>query len=109
MEIGYGLLPWSILAGFALLGAIAPWWLVEMEGFGDFDEHDVEDHEGEAVLYGDGAEESLQAAPIGGGPLAANEEENDELLIEDPIGSQTLSRTTGHSETMSVRPSSMRM
>lgn len=89
VEKGYGLLPWWILAGFALLGAIAPWWLVEMEGFGDVDENGIEDEEGEAIImYGDGAEESLQAVLIGGGSPAENGEENDELLIEAPIDSQ---------------------
>ena len=52
VDKGYRLLPWWILAGFALLGAIAPWWLVDMEGFGGADESDGEDDEDEAVLHG---------------------------------------------------------
>ncbi|KAI4261970.1 MAG: hypothetical protein L6R42_002842, partial [Xanthoria sp. 1 TBL-2021] len=31
---GWAILPWWVLAGFAVLGAIPVWWLVEMEGFG---------------------------------------------------------------------------
>lgn len=45
---GWAILPWWVLAGFAMLGAIPVWWLVEMEGFGgsgntsDVEEDDTE-------------------------------------------------------------------
>lgn len=31
---GWAILPWWVLAGFAVLGAIPVWWLIEMDGFG---------------------------------------------------------------------------
>ena len=42
---GWAILPWWVLAGFAILGAIPVWWLVEMEGFGGSDDND-NDQEG---------------------------------------------------------------
>ncbi|KAL8922743.1 MAG: hypothetical protein Q9172_003458 [Xanthocarpia lactea] len=37
---GWAILPWWVLAGFAILGAVPVWWLVEMEGFGGSDDDD---------------------------------------------------------------------
>ena len=35
VQVGYGILPWWILAGIAAAGAVPVWWTVETEGFGD--------------------------------------------------------------------------
>ena len=46
LKKGYIILPWWTLAAFAILGAITPWWLIEMEGFGGgSDGSDDEDEE----------------------------------------------------------------
>jgi len=34
VEAGYGVAPWFLLAGFAVLGHVNTWWLMELEGFG---------------------------------------------------------------------------
>ncbi|KAL8673415.1 MAG: hypothetical protein Q9168_002158 [Polycauliona sp. 1 TL-2023] len=47
---GWAILPWWVLAGFAVLGAIPVWWLVEMDGFGasgDDDDGDESEEEPE--------------------------------------------------------------
>ncbi|KAL8812450.1 MAG: hypothetical protein Q9200_001017 [Gallowayella weberi] len=45
---GWAILPWWVLAGFAILGAIPVWWLVEMEGFGASEDDDEEEEDGTA-------------------------------------------------------------
>ncbi|KAL9000944.1 MAG: hypothetical protein Q9169_000428 [Polycauliona sp. 2 TL-2023] len=40
---GWAILPWWVLAGFAVLGAIPVWWLVELEGFAASDKNDDRD------------------------------------------------------------------
>ena len=42
-NIGYGVLPWWILAGVAVLAAVPVWWLIETEGIGRDDAADEED------------------------------------------------------------------
>lgn len=55
VEKGYGIMPWWILGCFGILGAMTPWWLVEMEGFGaGNDDNDTnETDQDEAVLHSD--------------------------------------------------------
>ena len=55
VEKGYGIMPWWILGCFGILGAMAPWWLVEMEGFGaGNDDNDTDEiDQDEAVLPND--------------------------------------------------------
>ena len=64
VEKGYGILPWWILAGFGILGAIAPWWLVEMEGFGGGnDDNDTDEtDQDETVLHHEHEEEERSNA-----------------------------------------------
>lgn len=90
---GYIILPWWTLAGFAILGAIAPWWLVEMEGFGGGDDSDNEDDHSDDNS-GEG-EEGSQAVPVGNGPFAENGEGEDNFEIgDDPLlGLESLSKT----------------
>lgn len=59
IETGYGIIPWLIFASFGILGAIVPWWLVEMEGFGDGDDENDTDEtdQDQAVLHNDREEE----------------------------------------------------
>ncbi|KAK4692802.1 hypothetical protein P7C71_g4474, partial [Lecanoromycetidae sp. Uapishka_2] len=90
---GYVVLPWWTLAAFALLGAIAPWFLVEMEGFGG-NESDSDEEEDEELLNSDDKDhEYNRSAPvdIGGGPLAEHENAANDL------GPARLSATTSHS------------
>ena len=88
---GYAILPWWTLASFAILGAIAPWFLVEMEGFGG-DDSDSEDEAEEELLYSDDEEyEGSQPVDVGDGPLAVQVDRADQL------NPQSLSKTTSHS------------
>ncbi len=93
---GYGILPWWTLAAFAVLGAVAPWFLVEMEGFGG-NESDSEDEAEEELLHSnnddddDDEQERSQPVDIGSGPLA---EHRDDINYLDP---QRLSKTSSHS------------
>lgn len=99
VDNGYVILSWWILAGFAVLGAITPWWLVEMDGFSGGDENDSEEDADEVLLHDDDEEDSdeePQAALIGGSPLAANGEENNDFVVEGAVGSR-LSKITSHS------------
>ena len=96
------ILPWWSLAGFAVLGAMTPWWLIEMEGFGsgeDEDENDNEneDDEDEDFLHNE-ENESSQPTPVGGAPLAENAEGDNHLSADDDRipSSQKLSKTTSH-------------
>ena len=54
VDKGYGILPWWILGCFGILGAIAPWWLVEMEGFGGSSNDSDDDERGSNEDYVDG-------------------------------------------------------
>jgi len=56
---GYVILPWWTTAAFALLGALAPWMLIEMEGFGG-DDSDSDDDEEEEILHSDDDEHDEQ-------------------------------------------------
>ncbi|KAL8833194.1 MAG: hypothetical protein Q9170_004416 [Blastenia crenularia] len=59
---GWAILPWWVLAGFAILGAISVWWLVEMEGFaGSEDSHDDGEPEGPEIPH---AEEEGNSRPV---------------------------------------------
>ena len=95
VEKGYGILPWWVLACFAILGAIVPWWLVEMEGFGEG--KDVGDNNGngqdEELREDDDEEERRSSATlIDNGPLAEN---GDGMAANASFGSQ---RRLGDSE-----------
>ena len=99
VDKGYGILPWWTLGCFAVLGAIAPWWLVEMEGFGgdNNDDDNDETSQDEAVPYNDSEEEERSTAILtGSGPIADMGEDHDKFGIEGNTltGSPSLSRTT---------------
>ena len=101
-ERGYGILPWWILGGVGILGAIAPRWLVETEGFGGDNEDCDQDETGqdEALLYSDSdAEERSSTNVIDSGPLLGNGEDNDQFGIErNPLlGSEVLSKSESRS------------
>ena len=101
-ERGYGILPWWILGCVSILGAIAPRWLVEMEGFGGDNEDCDQDETGqdEALPYSDSdAEERSSTNVIDSGPLLGNGEDNDQFGVErNPLlGSEGLSKSESHS------------
>ena len=97
VDMGYGILPWWILGAFGILGAITPWWLVELEGFGDDkdDSDNTESGQDEAVLQDDGAGEQRSSAI----PFAESGEGHDQfgteqnLLLSSSI-TKTSSRTS---------------
>ena len=96
-ERGYGILPWWILGCIAILGAIAPMWLVETEGLGGDNEDRDQDEtdQDEALLYSDSdAEERSSTDVIDSGPLLGNGEDNDQFGTERHLllGSEGLSK-----------------
>ena len=103
LDKGYGILPWWTLGCFGILGAMAPWWLVEMEGFGDDGKDAAENNrkgqDGELPRDGNGEERrrSPSATLIGTGPLAETGEDHDQFGMEAnaSVGSQ---RRLGDSE-----------
>lgn len=101
VEKGFGILPWWVLGCFGILGAIAPWWLVEMEGFGDNDGDSVDDETGqdEAILHNESEEEGRSTAIlIGNEPLIEMGNDHNQFGVEgNTFGSETLSKTTSRS------------
>ena len=49
IDIGYIILPWFLLAVFAIFGAIPCWWLVEMEGFGGSGDSESGSEDGDEI------------------------------------------------------------
>ena len=101
---GYIILPWWTLAAFATLGAIAPWWLVEMEGFGGGEASDEENEEAadeyDDTLRGDqtGVGENLPADCSGGRTLAESRRGHDHITTNNShsVNSQQLLNATDH-------------
>ena len=59
---GWAILPWWVLAAFAVLGAIPAWWIVEADGF--CGSEDVDDDEDESARPDRGfPEEDVGAKP----------------------------------------------
>ena len=102
----WAILPWWVLAAFAILGAIPVWWVVEMDGFGGGTEGSNSDDEDD----GDGAEPEVPRAEEGDLPeplVAAEPEspkrsiaqgEDDRSTTQDEDTRPSLSRT-GRSNT----------
>lgn len=88
---GYVILPWWTLAAFAILGAIAPWMLVEMEGFGGGDDSDSDEEADEELSDSDDEQERSLPVNVGTGPFA---EHGIEVNGLDP---ERLSKTTSNS------------
>ncbi len=105
VEKGYVILPWWTLAAFAVLGAITPWWLVEMEGFGGGDDSEDEDEDSDAISE-DEVERS-HPTNVGGETLAESGESNDNAPMKDDAlsGLRHLSKPASHtSETTQFPP-----
>lgn len=96
VDKGYVILPWWTLAAFAVLGAITPWWLVEMEGFGGGD--DSEDETGDSDQNSEAGVDRSNGIHVGGGPLAESAESDDNGGIEENplLGSGQLSKRVSH-------------
>lgn len=75
---GYVILPWWTLAAFAVLGAITPWWLIEMEGFGGGD-GDNEDEENGNESQSE-SEETSSAIPASNNGLSERKESSNNHL-----------------------------
>ncbi|MCJ1272871.1 hypothetical protein MMC21_000660 [Puttea exsequens] len=74
VDRGYAILPWWTLAVFAVLGAIAPWWLVEMEGFRS--EVNIDDNDENSLLEESQApNERTQPVNIGKDSLGGSPDE----------------------------------
>lgn len=99
VDKGYGILPWWILGCFGILGAIAPWCLVEMEGFGGGNDDSDNDETGqdESILHNDNEEEERSSAILfDSGPLAEMGSDHDQFgIVGNPlVASGGLSKTT---------------
>ncbi|KAI4285021.1 MAG: hypothetical protein L6R38_000973 [Xanthoria sp. 2 TBL-2021] len=80
---GWAILPWWVLAGFAVLGAIPVWWLVEMEGFGASENTD-DGEEGYEEPEVPRAEEGETSKPIMmGSPESIPRNEADDFTTEN--------------------------
>ncbi|KAL8765014.1 MAG: hypothetical protein Q9209_007764 [Squamulea sp. 1 TL-2023] len=88
---GWAILPWWVLAGFAILGAIPCWWLVEMEGFGG-SRHSDDDEEGYEESEASVGVELLESIPRDEADNSAAE--NEEILSHNGL-SRTTSRSSG--------------
>ena len=82
VDAGYVIVPWWIMAGFAALGAVPVWWLVEMEGFGGMDDSSSEGEDEVAMPNSTGEGDGE------GAELLAEEERGVEEEHEDGIGAE---------------------
>lgn len=102
------IVPWWTLAGFAALGALPTWWLVEMEGFGgDIDDDSDTDEEIDSPNF-DG-DELGRSDPVGidGNPPKRNATQEDQITsLSDPT---KLSKTVSHSSGSAFGPPLRRM
>lgn len=102
VDNGYGILPWWIMGCFGILGAIVPWWLVEMEGFGGGNDDSDSDETGqdEATLPNESEEQETSTATlVDNEPPAEIGNDHDQFGIEGTrdYGSAGLSKTTSRS------------
>ncbi|KAL8935580.1 MAG: hypothetical protein Q9211_004624 [Gyalolechia sp. 1 TL-2023] len=65
---GWAILPWWVLAGFAVVGAIPVWWLVEMDGFGGSGDDSCDEDEAETPEVPHAEEEGTQQPVVMGSP-----------------------------------------
>ena len=91
---GYMIIPLWALAGFAVLGAITPWWLVEMEGFNSGEDNDDKDDDTENIMYTEAEDERGSNNPIDLGSLAETFTPEDSTTIGSTNLSKTTSRTS---------------
>ena len=94
-DIGYGILPWWILALFAVAAAIPVWWLVEMEGFGGGPE-DAENKDSHSET--NTGEHCTQASVA---ELVQNSQEPDETTSLNP---EAISKVASHSSSGASKP-----
>lgn len=97
VDKGYVILPWWTLSAFAILGAITPWWLVEMEGFGEADESDDDDDD-----ISEHEDDGLLATATDGESLRKDDEsdsistgDNDDFLKPEPSPSVAIHSSEG--------------
>lgn len=85
---GWAILPWWVLAGFAMMGAVPVWWLVETEGFAgslsrdessDGEEQDDDAPEVHPHPGGRGGSENLAVGSL----EAVPRDGEDDILLED--------------------------
>ncbi|KAL8665642.1 MAG: hypothetical protein Q9202_002146 [Teloschistes flavicans] len=60
---GWAILPWWVLAGFAVVGAIPVWWIVEMDGFGGSGDNSDDEADQDEQPEVPQAEETRRAEP----------------------------------------------
>ncbi|KAL8943170.1 MAG: hypothetical protein Q9216_001224 [Gyalolechia sp. 2 TL-2023] len=77
---GWAILPWWVLAGFAILGAIPVWWLVEMDGFGGSGDASCDDDEVETPGSLHSEDGERQRPRVSGAPKVIPREE---LEVDD--------------------------
>ncbi|KAL8808160.1 MAG: hypothetical protein Q9182_000224 [Xanthomendoza sp. 2 TL-2023] len=92
---GWAILPWWVLAGFAILGAIPVWWLVEMEGFGGSED----DNDGEEGIADQPA--MLRAHGHSSEPEGILRDEGNDTAAENEEGLSTSNRLSKWSSSSS--------
>jgi len=100
LDKGYVILPWWILAAFAVLGSVPVWWLVEMEGFGGAEDSESEDEDENLISRIDGPSGNERSSPIAIQEATSPEEELDDGFAaeaEGVVSSVRLSKTVSHS------------
>ena len=103
MNTGYGILPWWILAFFAVLAAIPVWWLVEMDGIGDAADDEgngeTDDELPSSSLPPEGQEPSTGIDINDASQPKHPDYSNANFPIDDPFlpETQVLARTFSHS------------
>ena len=98
VEIGYGVLPWWILALLAIAAAVPIWWLVEMEGFGS--DSSMEDDENVENANNDTEVDYRDQTQ----PLLNQAIREDSLMDETALfNPQAMSKAVSHSSTGSKR------
>lgn len=60
---GWAILPWWVLAGFAVVGAIPVWWIVEVDGFGGSEDNSDDEADQDEQPEVPQAEETRRAEP----------------------------------------------
>ncbi|KAL8713285.1 MAG: hypothetical protein Q9220_002484 [cf. Caloplaca sp. 1 TL-2023] len=100
-EKGWAILPWWVLAAFAILGAIPVWWLVEMEGFGGSNDNSDDEDDDDELEVPQGEERSTAQPVVIGSPegLLRGEGLLDDVALEDEelLSGNKLSKTASKS------------
>ena len=84
VEVGYVIASWWMLAAFAVLGHIATWWLIEMDGFGAPEEIELDEQEQSLLAEAPAADDASIARQTGSDAVKSHTPpEEDEIESKD--------------------------